>query len=165
MARCKMWTRKRINDIHSRVHVNLKGDENKIREEYLTPIANSLAELRPDLVKDWNYEKNGNLKPTMFGINSNDHVWWKCAKCGHEWRTSIIQRGGKRESGCPECAKELKGKSFTKGKVRERGSLAENNPELAKQWHPTKNGVLKGKNEYPIPLGILEECGSMLPKY
>ena len=79
-----MWTRKRINDIHSRVHVNLKGDENKIREEYLTPIANSLAELRPDLVKDWNYEKNGNLKPTMFGINSNDHVWWKCAKCGYK---------------------------------------------------------------------------------
>ncbi len=137
-----IWTRRRFNDFHSRVNINIRRDENKIRE-YLTPITNSLVELRPDLVKDWNYEKNGNLKPEMFGINSNDYVWWKCAKCGHEWRTSIIHRGGKRRSGCPECAKELKGKSFTKGKVRERGSLAENNPELAKQWHPTKNGVLK----------------------
>lgn len=137
-----MWTRKRINDIHSRVHVNIKRDENAIRE-YLTPIANSLAELRPDLVKDWNYEKNGNLKPTMFGINSNDRVWWKCAKCGHEWRTSIIHRGGIRRSGCPECSKEKRGKTFTKGKVEERGSLAENNPKLAKQWNLTKNGDLK----------------------
>ncbi len=137
-----MWTRKRINDFHSKVHVNIKRDENAIRE-YLTPIANSLAELRPDLVKDWNYEKNGNLKPTMFGINSSDYVWWKCAKCGHEWRTSIVHRGGKRRSGCPECSKVKRGKTFTKGKVEERGSLAENNPELAKQWNPTKNGVLK----------------------
>lgn len=138
-----MWTRKRINDVHSRVHVNINGDENKIREEYLMPIANSLAELRPDLVKDWNYERNGNLKPTMFGINSNDYVWWKCSKCGYEWRTAIIHRGGKRKSGCPECSKELRGKSFTKEKVRERGSLADNNPNLAKQWHPTKNSLLK----------------------
>ncbi|MBQ3946307.1 MAG: zinc-ribbon domain-containing protein [Alphaproteobacteria bacterium] len=137
-----MWTRIRLNDCHSKVHVNIKRDENAIRE-YLSPIANSLAELRPDLVKDWNYEKNGNLKPTMFGINSNDYVWWKCAKCGHEWRTSIIQRGGKRESGCPECSKEKRGKTFTKGKVEERGSLEENNSELAKQWNPTKNGDLK----------------------
>lgn len=137
-----MWTRKRINDFHSKVHVNIKRDENAIWE-YLTPIANSLAELRPDLVKDWNYEKNGNLKPTMFGINSSDYVWWKCTKCGHEWRTSIVHRGGKRRSGCPECSKVKRGKTFTKGKVEERGSLAENNPELAKQWNPTKNGVLK----------------------
>ena len=78
----------------------------------------------------------------MFGINSNDHAWWKCRTCGHEWRTSIIHRGGKRNSGCPECSKILRGKSFTKEKVAERGSLAENNPTLAKEWHPTKNGEL-----------------------
>ena len=55
----------------------------------------------------------------------------------------INHRGGKRSSGCPECSKMKRGKSFTRSKVRERGSLAEVNPELAKEWHPTKNGDLR----------------------
>ena len=116
-------------------------DENEIRE-YLSAIPNSLVELRPDLVEEWHPTKNGNLRPDMFGINSNDHAWWKCSTCGHEWQTTIIQRGGKRKSGCPECSKILRGKTFTRSKVAERGSLAENNPTLAKEWHPTKNGEL-----------------------
>ena len=133
-----MWTRKNPLQYHSKISVNLERDENEIKE-YLTAIPNSLVELKPDLVEEWNYAKNGNLRPDMFGINSNDYVWWKCKICGHEWRTSIIHRGGKRNSGCPECSKELRGKSFTKSKVAERGSLADNNPMLAKEWHPTKN--------------------------
>lgn len=136
-----MWTRSNPRQIHSSIIVNLERDANAIRE-YLTPIPNSLSELRSDLVAEWNVEKNGNLRPEMFGINSNDKVWWKCSKCGHEWQTSVIHRGGKRNSGCPECAKELKGETFTKRRVEERGSLAEKNPDLAAEWHPTKNGNL-----------------------
>lgn len=127
--------------IQSRVIVDLSRDENAIKE-YLTPIHNSLVELRPDLAAEWNYEKNGNLRPEMFGINSNDRVWWKCSKCGHVWKAGINHRGGKRKTGCPECAKAIKGESFTKNRVAERGSLAENNPKLAAEWHPNKNGKL-----------------------
>ena len=134
-------TRRNPMRIHSSVIVDLDRDANEIRE-FLTPIPNSLVELRPDLVKEWNYEKNGNLCPDMFGVNSNDYVWWKCKECGHEWKTAIIHRGGKRNSGCPECAKQIKGKTFTKRRVAERGSLAEKNPELAAEWHPFKNGNL-----------------------
>ena len=136
-----MWTRKNPFQYHSEILVNLERDENEIRE-YLTAIPNSLAELRPDLLDDWHYAKNGNLRPDMFGINSNDYVWWKCKNCGHEWRTTIIHRAGKRNCGCKNCSKELRGKTFTKNKVAERGSLADNNPTLAKEWHPTKNGDL-----------------------
>lgn len=136
-----MWTRRNPLKVHSSIIVDLERDSNEIRE-YLTPIPNSLADLRPDLVREWNTEKNGSLRPEMFGINSNDKVWWKCSKCGHEWKTTIILRGGKRNSGCPECAKEQKGKTFTKRRVDERGSLAEKNPALAAEWHPTKNGEL-----------------------
>ena len=136
-----MWTRRNPLCVHSSITVDLERDANEIRE-YLTPIPNSLVDLRPDLVKEWNVEKNGHLRPEMFGINSNDKVWWKCSKCGHEWRTTVIHRGGKRNSGCPECAKEKKGKTFTKRRVVERGSLAEKNPALAAEWHPTKNGSL-----------------------
>ncbi len=136
-----MWTRKKLSSINSTVLVDIARDEKEILE-YLMPIPNSLCELRPDLVEEWHPEKNGNLKPQMFGINSNTRVWWKCTKCNHEWQTSIIHRGGKRQSGCPECAKAKKGKTFTKRRVTERGSLAEKNPALAAEWHPTKNGEL-----------------------
>lgn len=121
--------------------INIERDENKIKE-YLARTNNSLIELRPDLVEEWNYERNGNLKPEMFGINSNDVAWWKCKTCGHEWKTSIIHRGGKRNSGCPECAKIKKGKTFTKRRVSERGSLADNNPKLAAEWNYEKNDGL-----------------------
>ncbi|MCQ2438549.1 MAG: hypothetical protein MJ074_02160 [Oscillospiraceae bacterium] len=136
-----MWTRVNPRQIHSSVTVDIERDANEIRE-YLTPVPNSLSQLRPDLVKEWNAERNGKIKPEMFGINSNEIVWWKCSKCRHEWRTSIIHRGGKSNSGCPECSKQQRGTTFTKRRVTERGSLAEKNPALAAEWHPTKNGNL-----------------------
>lgn len=36
----------------------------------------SLAEARPDLAKEWNYEKNGDLKPEDVSCGSNKKVWW-----------------------------------------------------------------------------------------
>ena len=103
---------------------------------------NSLVKLRPDLANEWHPDKNGDLKPHMFGINSKKYAWWACKTCGHEWQTTISQRGGKQNSRCPECSKKLRGKTFTANKVAERGSLAENNPMLAAEWHPTKNEEL-----------------------
>jgi hypothetical protein len=140
-----MWTRKQPYKVHSSVLVNIEKDQNEIRQ-YLLPIENSLACLRPDLVEEWHPVKNGKLTPNMFGINSNDYAWWKCKACGHEWRTTVIHRGGKRNSGCPECSKITRGKTFTKIKVAERGSLAEHNSKLVKEWHPTKNGELTPYN-------------------
>lgn len=134
------WTRKTFKLV-SDVEVDLERDGAEIRA-YLTKIDNSLAEFRPDLITEWDYNKNGELLPEMFGINSNDRVWWRCSRCGHSWKTSIIHRAGKRQSGCPKCAKELRGKTFTRRKIATQGSLAERRPDLAAEWHPTKNGEL-----------------------
>ena len=103
-----MFTRKHIQDYHSWITVDLDRDKDQIMD-YLCEIPNSITDLRPDLIDEWNYEKNGNLTPELFGINSNERVWWRCRKCGHIWKTSIIHRAGKRNSGCPECAKAQKG--------------------------------------------------------
>lgn len=134
------FTRKLVGNYHSKVTVNLEKDKIQILE-YLHEIPNSLVELRPDLIDDWAYDLNGNLTPDLFGINSNEKVWWRCHVCKHEWKTSIIHRGGKRNSGCPECSKVKRGKTFTKGAVDERGSLADNCPELLKQWDYEKNNI------------------------
>lgn len=65
---------------------------------------NDLNTLRQDIVKEWNYEKNGDLTPKQVSIGSNKSVYWKCSKCGHEWKAKIYERVN-RGYACPECAK------------------------------------------------------------
>ena len=62
---------------------------------------NDLASKCPEVAKEWNYEKNKELKPSMVTASSNKKVWWKCAK-GHEWETVICART--RGNGCPYCS-------------------------------------------------------------
>lgn len=63
---------------------------------------NDLATLYPDLVKEWNYEKNGNLKPSDCKPASNKKVWWVCSE-GHAWQTMVYHRTS-RSTGCPYCS-------------------------------------------------------------
>lgn len=99
----------------------------------------SLATNNPDLSKEWNYTKNGDLKPDDVMAGSGKKVWWKCEK-GHEWQAVIVSRS--RGNGCPICAKTCRTNNLINNKLLKQGSLAQNNPELAKEWHPSKNGQL-----------------------
>ena len=36
----------------------------------------SLAEARPDLIKEWDYEKNGDLRPEDVSHRSDKRAWW-----------------------------------------------------------------------------------------
>ena len=91
-----------------------------------------LQTVNPILVDEWNYEKNGNLKPEQFTANSGEKVWWKCNK-GHEWQAKITHRNN--GSGCPYCS----GRNAVKGET----DLQTVNPALAKEWYYKKNGDLK----------------------
>jgi hypothetical protein len=91
---------------------------------------NSLATNHPELAKQWHPTKNGDLTPFDVMPKSGKIVWWRCDK-GHEWDIRICNRTN--GTGCPFCD----GK-----RVCKENSLATNHPELAKQWHPTKNGDL-----------------------
>ena len=93
---------------------------------------NDLATINPELAKEWNYSKNGDLKPDMVTANANKKVWWKCNK-GHEWEASIDNRN--KGKGCPVC----KNKQILKGY----NDLATINPTLTKEWNYEKNGDLK----------------------
>lgn len=90
---------------------------------------NSLAYRFPQLVKEWNYEKNGDLLPENVIAGSGKKVWWKCEK-GHEWKTSVCARTGKKKVGCPHC-----GKTYV---IKER-SLEVKSPELKEIWNYEKN--------------------------
>ena len=108
----------------------------KVRKEY-----NDLQTLRPDLAKEWNYEKNGHLKPDMVTCRTKKKVWWKDfekspitgKQITFEWQASI----GDRVCGC--------GNPFKSGKKVLKGynDLQTLYPDIAKEWNFERNGELK----------------------
>lgn len=102
------------------------------------PGVNDLAARSPALATEWHPVKNGNIKPEDVLSNSGKAVWWRCEK-GHEWQAPVNDRtnGG----GCPYCNSRRLLPGFN--------DLATTNPELAKEWHPTKNGELTPDQIFP----------------
>ena len=96
------------------------------------PGENDLASQRPDLAAQWHPTKNNGVTPADVPLGSRRMVWWVCGK-GHEWRAIVKSRtmGG---TGCPVCAN----RRLAPGE----NDLAATHPELARQWHPAKNGAL-----------------------
>jgi predicted secreted protein len=91
----------------------------------------SLAALDPALAKQWHRTRNRPLTPVEVTLGSGLRVWWKCAKGpDHEWQAAVCDRKGR---GCPFCADK---------RVSSTNSLAAASPEIAAEWHPTKNGDL-----------------------
>lgn len=85
------------------------------------------------LMEEWDWEKNGELglNPEEITAGSNKKAWWKCKK-GHKWDAIIASRA--QGSGCPICA--------NKKTLAGYNDLATTHPQLAKEWHPTKNNEL-----------------------
>ena len=98
--------------------------------------SNCLENLNPELSKQWHPTKNGLLTPKMVTIYSSKNVWWKCEHApDHIWKANISDRSD--GNGCPGCS----------GRMVVASNCLENlNPELSKQWHPTKNGKLTPSN-------------------
>ena len=59
---------------------------------------NDLATLKPDLLTEWDYEKN-TLKPTEVSLGCGKKAYWKCSVCGHKWAAVIASRT--KGIGCP----------------------------------------------------------------
>jgi len=58
--------------------INVHRDRALIMEYlYTSPIKNNIAKLFPKCVNDWDYDKNGCLKPEFFTKGSNQSVYWK----------------------------------------------------------------------------------------
>ncbi len=95
------------------------------------PGETDLATLYPELAKEWHPTKN-NIKPSEVMPGTHKKVWWKCSN-GHEWKAEVKSRV--TGVGCPYCS--------NKKVLAGYNDLATVNPELAREWHPTKNGQLK----------------------
>lgn len=87
---------------------------------------------RQALLEEWDVEGNGALTPLALSHGSRQKVWWRCG-AGHRWQAAVYTRTG-AESGCPYCAGKRPWPGFN--------DLASQEPALAAQWHPERNGPL-----------------------
>jgi hypothetical protein len=95
-------------------------------------MTNSLAARYPRLAAEWDRERNGKLRPSDVMPGSWQRVWWRCPKGpDHVWEAAIYNRV--RTPGCPFCRDRM---------VSVTNSLAVLFPEVAWEWHPTRNGKL-----------------------
>ncbi len=90
---------------------------------------NDLASQCPELLKEWDYEKNV-ISPEEITPGSNRKVWWLCEK-GHSWEANISNR--KKGRGCPFCS----GKRVIEGM----NDLCSLRPDLIKEWDYEKNMI------------------------
>jgi len=104
---------------------------------------NDLATKYPELAKEWHPTKNGRLQPSDVTPGSKVKVWWYLPyddpetgkHFDFEWQAVIYSRSNNRS--CPflsSPAKEI---------WRGYNDLETRYPDIAKEWHPTKNGSLK----------------------
>ena len=98
----------------------------------VAPGVNDLASQFPKLAQEWHPMKNGTLKPSDVTFGTKRKVWWRC-KAGHEWCVSVQSRT-LDGTGCPVCA----GRVILPGE----NDMASQFPEVAREWHPTKNSAL-----------------------
>ena len=103
--------------------------------------SNCLATTHPELLDEWHPLKNGGLGPREIGSGSGKMIWWKCsADSTHpDWRAPPARRTG-AGAGCNVCGTERSAKKQSTPDPGE--SFLEKYPEIAKEWHPTKNGDL-----------------------
>jgi hypothetical protein len=85
---------------------------------------NSMDTVPPEISQEWN-----DPRPISdFSIGSHYKAQWKCNE-GHVW-TAMVQDRALKGRGCPYCSGRT---------VCHTNSLATLKPEIAKEWHPTKN--------------------------
>ena len=100
-----------------------------------SPGENDSRSQRPSLAAQWHPTKNGTVTPADVTVGSHYMAWWICEK-GHEWQALVKSRAS--GCGCPVCTN----RTLLPGG----NDLETSHPELAHQWHPTKNGSQKPRD-------------------
>ena len=113
---------------------------------------NSLKILHPKIVLMWNYKKNI-LKPDEVYARSTKRFWWICKK-KHVFQKEVYQMV-KQKGFCGGCGTE-EGRYFTF--LTKENSLEFRYPELAKEWHPTKNKPLEPKDVFKPTVKYWWKC-------
>lgn len=118
-----------VNDIISNIN-EVENTKGRVKMVKCIKGVNDLESQRPELMKQWDYQKN-NIDPTTLLVGSGKKVWWNCEK-GHSWQAEIYRRSA--GAGCPFCA----GQRVITGE----NDLQTQYPLLAMEWNYEKNNGL-----------------------
>jgi len=92
---------------------------------------NDLCTSDPEIAAQWHPKKNEGKTPDSVIAGSHRKFWWQCSE-GHTWEATVVGRT-KSGRGCPYCTNQMVLAGYN--------DLESKNPELAAQWHPTKNKI------------------------
>jgi hypothetical protein len=81
------------------------SDENGIRKSTAKE-KDSVGKLFPNVLKEWDYDRNKTLNPFSLYPGSHKKSWWKCEKCGNNWKAQICDK--LKGMNCPVCNLKLK---------------------------------------------------------
>lgn len=91
-------------------------------------VTNSLERLYPEVAAEWHARNPATPAETV--ATSDDFAWWRCTNGpDHVWRSRVSTRT-RQGAGCPYCGGQ---------RVSRTNSLVTLYPELASEWHPTRN--------------------------
>ncbi|MGR5422469.1 zinc-ribbon domain-containing protein [Vibrio campbellii] len=143
----------------------VRGNRCPICSSKIVNESNSLATTHPEISKQWNYEKNFELKnkngdvmtPSNITKGCNAVVNWKCVEYDHEWSAKINQRTQDdssrtgNSSGCPICAGKVALEGFN--------TLYDTHPEIAEEWDYERNAEFTNRFGAPLtPKTITAGC-------
>lgn len=122
-----------MRENHKKEYINIQTGEKLDWERVEQLPDNAMLKVRPDLWIEWDFEKNNEPGFDIWKMTqgSNKKTWWICKDCQSSFDSNIASRI--RGRGCPYCSGQ---------RVNHTNSLMSLNPELASEWHPTKNGDL-----------------------
>ena len=107
------------------IRIDSKRDELLIHSRFMQSVKeNSFASKHPELLDEWDYEKNKGIDPFSVSEHSKMEAYWRCPNCGMQWKASVSMRSrGKKK--CSYC-----------------NSLEAMNPSILKEWDYEKNDIL-----------------------
>lgn len=164
--KCKNVWKSPISSIVSRDVRSCKACSMRVNGLTLTKIktaeSGSLAERSEVLLRQWDFEQNGNLSPYDIPLNYSFKVAWHCNICGYKWHSSPNTRvRGDKIANCPHCS----GRVALSG-VDDFETLY---PEIAREWdYNNNNGVLPSQikpftnKKYYF---VCPDCGNSYPTY
>ncbi len=94
-------------------------------------IEDSLAGRFPEIVKDWDFSKNGKITPYMIKPYSDIKVHWKCHVCGYEWCQAAYDRMHERT--CRVCRRNASRERIVEVSKKRTKYLKDIRPDIYEQ--------------------------------
>lgn len=134
-----------ISFINERFQMDIEIDVNCLRDNaeicktvFNNTLSKSLADLFPEIAREWDYGKNAPLTPELIAAHSGKKAYWICEK-GHRYSSVIASRTGDA-CGCPVCS-NTGSALYRDGVYIGEHSLAKEAPEIAMEFDEEKNGI------------------------